>query len=181
MSEIINENERGMQEEAEFDIVLEFDGVEVPLNSDVFNYIKMINIPQLRAFTIAALNQYGKMDKLQEANCVAAVLTGMLCKKRLLSENVHQSFVDVLLSSTMLHNLFYTEDDWTSVYKARKCLLPLAQSMGIPESVTDAIFQTIEAQRGDDTAVPASRPQPNSPTELFSWAVWFNETYKPQV
>jgi hypothetical protein len=151
-------------------------------NGDMlYMFFDMITIDELRRFTMDALNESGTEEKLEEANRVADILMGMLKKKGFLGENSHQSFVDVLLTATLIHNLFYDEEDWTTIYRARRVLEPVAKDMKINQQVTDAIFQTVEAQMGDDTPVPTSRPNPNTPTELFAWAVWFAKEFRPRI
>ena len=147
-----------------------------------YKFIDMINIDQLHDFTVEMLNQHGTQENLEEANQVADVLIQLLKKKGLMDGQTHQSFIDVLLTSTMLHNLFTDKEDWTSLYNARYIMEPVArEEFKINKQVTDAIFQTIEAQLGDESPVPASRPQPNTPTELFAYCVWFIKEYQPQV
>lgn len=151
------------------------------LNTEKHVFFDMIIVPELRDFAADMINTYGSEEKLFEANKVADILVAMLKKKGLLKGTVQQSFIDVLIVSALLHNLFYDESDWTTLYIARSTIEPIARDGGIPQQVLDAIFQTIEAQLGDDTPVPTSRPQPNTPTELFTWAVWFAKEYKPQI
>jgi hypothetical protein len=146
-----------------------------------YRNLDLIAIDELAQFTVECLNRFGNEEDLQEANEVADVMVQMLRKKKILTETAHQSFVDVLLVSALLHNLFYEEDDWSSLFFARQGLLPVAEEMNINSTVTDAIFQTIEGQLGEDTPVPMCKPAPNSPTELFATAVWFVKEYAPQV
>lgn len=143
--------------------------------------IEYITIEELKAFTQESFARYGTHDKRVEAEKVADVLIQMLEKKGILSVQAQQSFVDVIITSVFLHNLFYDESDWTTIYSARKNLLPIAEEIGISSQVTDAIFQTIEAQLGESTPIPGSRPQPNSPTDLFAHAVWFVKEFQPRV
>ena len=167
--------------ELEMKLEINFGGESIPQDSEILKYFNIIKIEELAAFTIVCINRYGSEELLFEANRVASILVEMMNKRRLINPIAQQSFVDLLIASTLLHNLFFKQEDWTTLYKARHTLLPIAQEMGIAEQVTDAIFQTIESQMGDDSPVPASRPQPNSPTELFAWAIWFAKEYKPQV
>jgi uncharacterized protein (UPF0147 family) len=81
----------------------------------------------------------------------------------------------------LLHNLFYDSEDFTTLFKARQVLDPVAEEQKIPQEVRNALFQAIEAQLGDSTPVPLCRPAANSPTELLAWAVWFAKEYRPQV
>jgi hypothetical protein len=155
------------------------------LNSEVapekkYRIIDMINVDQLNDFTVTAVNAFGTEEKLEDANKIGDVLVQMLYKRKLITQNAQQSFVDILLSAVLLHNLFYDAEDFTTLYKARKELASIAEDNEIPDQVQQALFQTIEAQLGEDMPVPTSRPIPNSPTELFAWAVWFVKEYEPQ-
>ena len=88
------------------------------------------------------------------------------------------TLAEVMKASALLHNLFYTEDDfWPDLFIARLELKPIAEKYTVAQALQDAIYQTIEAQMGQDTPVPVCRPAPNSPTELFAWAVWFVKDY----
>ena len=117
------------------------------------------------------------MNKLKEANNVIEVVEQMLKKKKQISENNVQSFVVVIFAAGLLHNMFY-DGSITSLFLAREKLEPLARKYNIPDNYIEALFQTIEAQLGEDTPVPQCKPIPNSPTELFAWACWFVKEYK---
>jgi hypothetical protein len=147
----------------------------------MYSGLSNIKIPQLFDFTVICLNVYGTEEKLVEANKVVHAAFQLLKKKKLIDDQTHQSFVDVLTSAALLHNIFYNEEDFTTLFKARKQLMPLAESMAIPAQVTDTIFQTIEAQLGDSTPVPLCKPPVNSPTELFALAVWVVKEFQAEV
>lgn len=143
--------------------------------------LNMIKIEPLNDFTVMCVNAYGSDEKLAEANKVGDIVIQMLMKKNLINQNAQQSFVDILLSAAILHNLFYDSEDITTLFKARQMLDPVAEEQNIPQEVRNALFQTIEAQLGEETPVPLCKPAVNSPTELFAWAVWFAKEYQPQV
>lgn len=145
-----------------------------------YRVLDMIKIEQINSIVVQAINEYGSEEKLEVANKVGEVVLQMFKKKHLLNENAQQSFVDIVLAAALLHNLFYEEDDFTTLFKARKELASIMEKEEAPQQVQDALFQTIEAQLGDDTPVPTSRPISNSPTELLAWAVWFVKEYEPQ-
>lgn len=142
-------------------------------------YIDKIAVPEIKEFTEKALEEYNaSAEKIQEADQVAEILLGLLKKKKLITDNSHQSYVDVLISACLLHNLFYDPEDWTSLFWARRELTPLAAECGMNSQFRDAIFQTIESQLGEDTPVPNCKPVANSPTELFSYAIWFAKEHE---
>jgi hypothetical protein len=144
-------------------------------------FLDLIKIRELHEFAIDCINMSGSEEKLEEANKVADVLVSLLKKKKLLTYSSQQSFIDVLLTSVFLHNLFYDKDDWRTLFDARKILEPIAKEKGITSQISDAIFQTVEAQLGDDSPLPLIKPPANSPTELFSYSIWFAKEYAPQV
>lgn len=136
-------------------------------------------------FTIEALNVYGSETTIEEANKVGDVILQILKKKKLIQEGFHQTFVDVLLCSALLHNLFFDSSkavkdaalEWENIFTARRILEPRAWNMGIERVVTDAIFTTIESQLGEDTPVTVCIAKPNTPTELFATACWVAKEY----
>lgn len=143
--------------------------------------VDMIKIQQLQDFTISMINTFGTAEKLKEANQVGDIVVQMLMNKNLINSHAQQSFVDILISATMMHNLFYDPSDFTTLFLARKTLTPFCEEAEIPQQVQDALFQTIESQLGEKTPVPLCKPAPNSPTELLALAIWFIKDYKPQV
>lgn len=143
------------------------------LTTLAYRTIDFIVIDELKEFVLEGLERYGTAEKLEEANEVADILIALLRKKKLLDEHTHQSFVDILLSAALLHNLFYDEKDWTTLFYARRDLDPIAKELKINRQALDALFHTIEGQLGEDTPITECIPKPGTPTELFSYAVWF--------
>lgn len=143
------------------------------LEESAYRTIDFIVIDELREFALAGIEKFSTPEKLEEANRVADILRGLLVHKNLLDEQTHQSFVDILLASALLHNLFYDEKDWTTLFHARRELTPVAEELGINKQALDALYHTIEGQLGDKTPVVECIPKPGTPTELFSYAVWF--------
>lgn len=137
-------------------------------------HLNNIKIKEIKEFVIQSYAQYGSFHNLKHANKVADVLIDMLKKKKQITEHGSQTFVEILLAATLLHNLFY-DGTLPSIFEAREKLTPIADSVELPENGRDAIFQAIEAQLGDDMPVVACRPIPSTPTDLFVWAVWFVE------
>ena len=140
--------------------------------------IEFMKIEELKEFTSKAIELYGSEEKTREADDVANIVKELLVQKKLLDEHTHQSFVDVLMASAMIHNLFYDEEDWLTLFKARKELMPVAKEMGINEQALSAVFHTVEGQLGERTPVAECIPKPGTPTELFAYAVWFNRYMK---
>lgn len=147
------------------------------LDSKYGRYINAISIEGLYNFVVDCYLQYGDINKLKQANDVIEIVEAMLKKKKQISEHNVQSFVTVIFAAGLLHNMFY-DGSITSLFMAREKLEPLAKKHNIPDNYIGALFQTIEAQLGEDTPVPQCKPIPNSPTELFAWACWFVKEYK---
>lgn len=142
-----------------------------------YEFIDMINVKELHTTTIDILNKYGDTFRLDEANDVANTLIQLLKHKKLITDNTHQSFVDVLLSACMIHNLFYDKEDFTTLFKTRKELASVMEKAGINKQISEAIFSTVEGQLGEDSPVESIKPNPNTPTELFSFAIWITKHY----
>ena len=154
--------------------------------TDLGKYLKSMQIKGFQDFSFSAVMQYGTEEKLAEANKVIEVLHGMMRKKHLLGNNNSTVFVAMMETAAFIHNLFVPEGDvtledklqhWSYVFRAREILEPLAETCGIDVQLIPQIFQTVEAQLGDDLPVDRCRPVPNTPIELFAWAVWFVEEF----
>lgn len=138
--------------------------------------IEKIKIPEIKNFTIESLVRHGDGSSTEVAEKVAEVVYAQLEEKGLINEQANQSFVDVIISAALLHDLFKTEE-WVSIFDARRYLTEVAERVELPESAQNAIFESIEAQLGDKTPIAKLRPQPGTPTELFAYAVWFVNKY----
>jgi hypothetical protein len=147
------------------------------LNGDEGRHFTTLKLPEIREFIIQSLVKHGTEEKLSDANKVTDVMIGMLKKMKQITEHGSQTFVEIMIAAALVHNLFY-DGTASSLFKAREVLLPIAKEVGLPENGCDAIFQAIEAQLGNDTPVPTSKPIPGTPTELFAWSVWFVKEYK---
>ena len=151
--------------------------MENTVELDTYRYINTLTIKELRSFVVAAIQKYSTTEKLVEANSVIDILMDMLKHKNQLNENGNQSFVEILVAAALLHNVFYDPKEFSTLFKARELLTDLAIEYNMPMNAYYPIFQTIEAQLGDKTPVPACLPVSNGPTELFSWALWIYHTY----
>ena len=134
--------------------------------------------PDVKEFVKEALQTYGCWNQLMSAIQVENVLIDMMEKQKLIVPGSVTTLVEVMKAAALLHNLFYTDDYfWPDLFTARIELKPLADKYTIAEEIQNAVFQTIEAQLGQDMPVPLCRPTPATPTELFAWAVWFVKEY----
>jgi len=145
---------------------------------DTYKYFDMIKIDELKDMVTDIINEYGSRDKLTKANKVASVLINMLKYKKLVTDGVQQSYVDMLIASALMHNIFYYEEDWITLFLARQAMLKYAIDHKIEPVAIDMIAQTIESQLGENTPIPLLKPTANSPGEVFATAVWFVNNYE---
>ena len=152
------------------------------------NYTDALKVQSVKDFVGKSLETYGSDDKFEVANKVAEVVYQMLAKRKLINEYTDQTFVDYMLASCLLHNLFVDsnkvltgEESWTDVFVAREKLLPIADEVMLPNSAVEAIFSPIEGQLGPDMPVISSVPKPGTPTELIADAIWFVKEYKSEL
>lgn len=128
-------------------------------------------------FTAEMTKQYGSEDKLVFSDKVAENLEKILTRKKLLVPGVQQMFIEVLFASAYVHNLFYNEEDITSLFKLRDVVYKNKKDYDM--ELVEAVLQTVEAQLGEDSPVPMCKPSVNSPTEVFALSVWIAKNYSP--
>lgn len=137
-----------------------------------YDTLKMFKIGPLADLTIDILNEYSTEEKIHNANQVADLVVFLLKERNLLTEGVQQSFVDLLLSSCMLYNIVdVKEKNWNDVYHIRNIVMEKAEGGNIPLQALETICDTIEGQLGEKMPIKGSRPNPNTPGELFALAV----------
>ena len=139
-----------------------------------YRLIKRFNIEELADLTIDILNTCTDEERLERANKVGDLVMFMLEEKGLVKPGVQQTFVDILITSCLLHNIIdVTFENWNVVYEIRKIIMKQAKegSYNIPESALEMICDTIEGQLGERMPIKGSRPNPNTPGELFTLAV----------
>ena len=140
--------------------------------SSEYDKLKMFKIGPLADLTIDILNEYSTEEKLHNANEVADLVVFLLKERNLLTDGVQQSFVDLLLSSCMLYNIVdVKEDNWNDVYQIRNIVMKKAEGSNMPLQALETICDTIEGQLGEKMPIKGSRPNPNTPGELFALAV----------
>lgn len=136
-------------------------------------------IEEVKDFVEKAINMYGTEEKLEEANRVTDRLIATYKFRGLINSNVNQSFVDLQIAASLLHNLFYCEDDWRTLVNARYYLEAIREEIDMHPQAFDGICKSIECQLGNDTPVPDLRPNPNTPQELFADILFQEKTYLP--
>ena len=82
-------------------------------------YIDKINISPLKKFVTSSLAQFSTTAKLKKANKVADIVWQKFEHLGYITETVHQQFVDITIAGCLLHNLFYSEDDISTILKHR--------------------------------------------------------------
>lgn len=138
-----------------------------------YELIKSFKIEELANLSIDILNEHSNQDKLANANKVGDLVLFMLRERGLLTDEVQQTFVDLLIASCLLHNIVEVkEENWNDVYKIRNIIMQHAKDHpAVPPSAIDMICDTIEGQLGEKMPIKGSRPNPNTPGELFTLAV----------
>lgn len=139
-----------------------------------YRLIKRFNIEELADLTVDILNTCTDEERLERANKVGDLVMFMLEEKGLVKPGVQQTFVDILITSCLLHNIVdVTFENWNVVYEIRKIIMKQAKegNYNIPESALEMICDTIEGQLGERMPIKGSRPNPNTPGELFTLAV----------
>lgn len=113
------------------------------------------------------------IDDIEYENKVCEILLDFLIRGGFLNSKGRQIFIDLLITSAFLHNLYFDEKDLViSIVKPRAEFLKIAEELGMPEQYTDAIFEAIEAQLGAATPIRACKPGANTPQEILSEAVF---------
>ena len=142
------------------------------LSDEEYSYLSCIKSPQIKNFTLNALNKYGNSDKFIEANAVAEYVDKKLEKNKIkINSSAEVQWIDLLLSATLLHNLFY-DGTLHSIFYAREKLTALGIKENLTVEMLEPIFQAIEGQLGEDMPVPSCRVNPNSPSGILAEACW---------
>lgn len=138
-----------------------------------YSLIKCFKIDPLADLVVDILNEHSDEDKLANANKVGDLVLFMLRERGLLTDDVQQTYVDILIASCLLYNIVeVTEETWNNVYEIRNIVNRHAKNhLSIPPSAIEMMCDTIEGQLGEKMPIKGSRPNPNTPGELFTLAV----------
>ena len=138
-----------------------------------YRILQQIKVQELQDMVVDILNEYSNSKKLENANQVGDLVVFLLKERGLIREGVHQSFVDLLLSSCLLYNIVKVEkENWEDVYMIRKIIYNVSMEYKtIPDQALETICDVIEGQLGESMPIKGSRPNPNTPGELFATAV----------
>lgn len=104
----------------------------------------------------------------------------LLENRGVVSDNVHQGFVDVILFGALIHNAYVDkhamEYQIYDVFKARANLNQFFEERNVPSDYRNSIFQLIESQFGATFEIPYVRPQADSPQSILSTAKFIVDT-----
>lgn len=145
-----------------------------------YSLIKCFKIDPLAELVIDILNKHSNKEKLNNANEVGDLVLFMLRERNLLTDDVQQTFVDILIASCLLYNIIEVkEDNWNDVYKIRNIINESYKEHSLVHpSAIEMICDTIEGQLGEKMPIKGSRPNPNTPGELFTLAVAIINKYQ---
>ena len=101
------------------------------LQDEEKNYLGCIKSSAIKNFTLKSLQKYGDIEKFIEANAVAEYVDRKLAKNKInINGTAEIQWIDLLLSATLLHNLFY-DGTLHSIFYAREKLTVLGVKEGL--------------------------------------------------
>lgn len=150
-------------------------------DTNITIYLNKISIEPLKDFVTKSLSQYGTVSKLKKANKVADIVWQKFEHLGFINETVQQQFVDITIAAALMHNMFFSEDDLSTLLKHRTKLAPIAEECKIDERLLALVYEIIEAQLGETHPVAKMKPTPNSPSYTFAEAVWQVNCYKSRL
>lgn len=136
-----------------------------------------INNNELKHFAEEVINEFGSIGKSFEGMKVIDAVDELLLKKKILVPGTYQAFVEVLHCACALYNVMYDGKTAATLFALRDYVYGNKDKFTNMEEI-EAVLQTIEAQDGESSLVPLCKPTPNSPTEVFSMAVWMSKRYE---
>lgn len=146
---------------------------------DNMNFVENIKDRIIYDFTKKALEEYTDSEKMREAIAVADIVIQKFAAAGYITNNHQQKFVDITISACMLFNLFYNENDISTLFKHRVYLDDIRVDVGLEYQEAQYIYEIIESQLGENHLIPKLKPVPNSPSSTFCEAVWFVKEYRP--
>ena len=141
-----------------------------------YTITERINNAELRHFAEDIIDEFGSISKSFEGVKVIDIVDDLLLKKKILVPGTYQAFVEILHCACALYNVMYDGKTASTLFALRDHAYKNKDSFSNMEEV-EAVLQTIEAQDGESSLVPLCKPTPNSPTEIFSMAVWISKNY----
>lgn len=135
-------------------------------------YLDKIQDRNLKLLASLATTKYGTIDLEKDACNVTDWLEFLLTNDKLIAENSHALFIDVLMTAALVHNLTYRygSDNLESLFKTRKILTEINEEAMVPETYLESVLQALEGQLGKDHPMVLLMPNPNTPGAHFSLA-----------
>lgn len=141
-------------------------------------FIEIIKDKKIYDFVKKSLEEYASEQQLEEAMAVADIVYQKFISAGYINETHQQKFVDITLAASLLFNLFYNENDITTLLKHRVSLEDIREESGLDKHEAEYIYEIIESQLGENHIIPKLKPIPNSPSSTFCDAVWYVREYK---
>lgn len=132
-----------------------------------YDCLAHIKVPAIKELIIYAINDSGSEDSLTDAVKVTKILIFLLKNDKILSDSVNSYFVDLLITSALLHNLTYKYclSNWIDMFGAREIIQRINKDkdLGIPDNYISSICIPIESQLGKFMPNESLIPNPNTP------------------
>lgn len=148
-------------------ILREFNAGLEEQNKELYNCLKVIKAENIQNLVIGCMNDADDSNKVEDAVKVTDWLIFLLKNDNILGEGVNSYFIDLLIASSLLHNLTYEYNvsDWTEMFKTREVVKRINEELelNIPENYLKSIFIPIESQLGKDMPNDQLIPNANTP------------------
>lgn len=141
-----------------------------------YRIVDTIQNKDLKDFVKDFITNNSTEDKVNEANQIADIMMMLLVREGKIQPGVYQSFIDIALAASLLHNIYYDRNDITTLLKLRKEVYSLEISNDITSLIEGAI-QMCEQQDGKYTVIPQLVPREMTLEKLFSEAIWLNKHF----
>ena len=141
-----------------------------------YRIVDTIQNKELKDFVKDFITNNSTEDKVNEANQIADIMMMLLVREGKIQPGVYQSFIDIALAASLLHNIYYDRNDITTLLKLRKEVYSLEISNDITSLIEGAI-QMCEQQDGKYTVIPQLVPREMTLEKLFSEAIWLNKYF----
>ena len=141
-----------------------------------YRIVDTIQNKELKDFVKDFITNNSTEDKVNEANQIADIMMMLLVREGKIQPGVYQSFIDIALAASLLHNIYYDRNDIATLLKLRKEVYSLEISNDITSLIEGAI-QMCEQQDGKYTVIPQLVPREMTLEKLFSEAIWLNKHF----
>ena len=141
-----------------------------------YRIVDTIQNKDLKDFVKDFITNNSTEDKVNEANQIADIMMMLLVREGKIQPGVYQSFIDIALAASLLHNIYYDRSDIATLLKLRKEVYSLEISNDITSLIEGAI-QMCEQQDGKYTVIPQLVPREMTLEKLFSEAIWLNKYF----